>query len=190
MRNTLIYLAAVTSCTLAGGAHTPSAKDIHGPTPLLAIENEPPPRLIGIHPFPSRPPWAASSFSLTNGGRSTTRTLPRSASPLCAQSRSSPTTVTRGSTSRSSFFSAPLRRSTSEVVDAQGAPSGWVCRCWTVDSSGFGRYSCAAQPIAPADGPHARARTPNRSAVRLRRPYPRSLRTIIARAGHRRPARR
>jgi hypothetical protein len=40
-------LAKMTTLTLlATGAEAQSARDIRGPTPLLAIENEPPPRLI------------------------------------------------------------------------------------------------------------------------------------------------
>jgi hypothetical protein len=31
---------------LAAGAQTPSARDVRGPSPLVAIPNEPPPRLI------------------------------------------------------------------------------------------------------------------------------------------------
>jgi hypothetical protein len=37
---------------LTTGASAQSAKDIRGPTPLIAIENEPPPRLIVDPPLP------------------------------------------------------------------------------------------------------------------------------------------
>lgn len=36
----------------ASAAHAQTARDIRGPTPLLAIENEPPPRLIVDAPLP------------------------------------------------------------------------------------------------------------------------------------------
>jgi len=47
MSITLQYAIAMAACTLmAGAAFAQSAKDIRGPSPLVAIENEPPPRLI------------------------------------------------------------------------------------------------------------------------------------------------
>src|SRR6476469_3956152 len=47
MSITLRYLAAVAACTMfASAAVAQSARDIRGPSPLVAIENEPPPRLI------------------------------------------------------------------------------------------------------------------------------------------------
>jgi hypothetical protein len=47
MHITLIYLAFMAACTLfATSGSTPSAKDIRGASPLVAIENEPPAKLI------------------------------------------------------------------------------------------------------------------------------------------------
>ena len=47
MHSTLIYPVAVAACILlAAVASGQSAKDIRGPSPLVAIENEPPPKLI------------------------------------------------------------------------------------------------------------------------------------------------
>jgi hypothetical protein len=49
------YLAAMTVCNLlAGAAFAQSAKDIRGPSPLVAIENEPPPRLVVDPPLPEQ----------------------------------------------------------------------------------------------------------------------------------------
>ncbi len=47
MQITLEYLSAMAACVLlmASGC-TPSAKEIRGASPLVAIENEPPPKLI------------------------------------------------------------------------------------------------------------------------------------------------
>jgi Family of unknown function (DUF6130) len=53
MHTTLMYLAAMTTCTaLATMASAQSAKDIRGPSPLIAIENEAPPKLIVDPPLP------------------------------------------------------------------------------------------------------------------------------------------
>jgi Family of unknown function (DUF6130) len=53
MHTTLMYLAAMTACTaLATMASAQSAKDIRGPSPLIAIENEAPPKLIVDPPLP------------------------------------------------------------------------------------------------------------------------------------------
>jgi hypothetical protein len=41
-------------CLLAAGAFVPSARDIRGPSPLLAIENEPQARLIVDPPLPEQ----------------------------------------------------------------------------------------------------------------------------------------
>ena len=46
MRTTLKYLAALACALAAAGAAAQSAKDVRGPSPLLAIENEPPAKLI------------------------------------------------------------------------------------------------------------------------------------------------
>jgi hypothetical protein len=47
MHTALIFLTTVTVCTLfAGKTSAQSAKDVRGPSPLLAIENEPPAKLI------------------------------------------------------------------------------------------------------------------------------------------------
>ena len=47
MSITLHYLAAMAACTMfASAAVAQSARDIRGPSPLVAIENEPPPKLI------------------------------------------------------------------------------------------------------------------------------------------------
>jgi hypothetical protein len=47
MHASFTYLAAMAVCTLfAATVSAQSAKDIRGPSPLVAIENEPPPRLI------------------------------------------------------------------------------------------------------------------------------------------------
>jgi hypothetical protein len=47
MHTTFMYLAAITACTvLATLGSAQSAKDIRGPSPLVAIENEAPPKLI------------------------------------------------------------------------------------------------------------------------------------------------
>jgi Family of unknown function (DUF6130) len=43
----ILELAAIAACTLfAGGAFAQSARDVRGPSPLVAIENEAPARLI------------------------------------------------------------------------------------------------------------------------------------------------
>ena len=53
MNSALNYLAAVATCTVfATNSSAQSAKDIRGPSPLIAIENEPPPRLIVDPPLP------------------------------------------------------------------------------------------------------------------------------------------
>ena len=45
----------MTACALsAAGAQAQSAKDIRGPSPLVAIENEPPPKLIVDPPLPEQ----------------------------------------------------------------------------------------------------------------------------------------
>jgi hypothetical protein len=47
MNTALNCLAAVATCTvLATNSYAQSAREIRGPSPLVAIENEPPPRLI------------------------------------------------------------------------------------------------------------------------------------------------
>jgi hypothetical protein len=47
MYTTLNTLAAMAACTVfAATAFAQSARDIRGPSPLVAIENEPPPKLI------------------------------------------------------------------------------------------------------------------------------------------------
>ena len=47
MPTTLVHLAAMGACTLfAAIASAQSAKDVRGPSPLVAIENEAPPKLI------------------------------------------------------------------------------------------------------------------------------------------------
>ena len=53
MQPTLTYLIAMTACALAtASASDPSARDIRGPSPLIAIENEPPAKLIVDPPLP------------------------------------------------------------------------------------------------------------------------------------------
>jgi hypothetical protein len=53
MHTSLKYLAVVAASTLfAGRASTQSAKDIRGPSPLIAIDNEAPARLIVDPPLP------------------------------------------------------------------------------------------------------------------------------------------
>jgi len=48
-------LVVMTACALsAAGAQAQSAKDIRGPSPLVAIENEPPPKLIVDPPLPEQ----------------------------------------------------------------------------------------------------------------------------------------
>jgi Family of unknown function (DUF6130) len=43
----ILELAAIAACTLfAAGAFAQSARDVRGPSPLVAIENEAPPKLI------------------------------------------------------------------------------------------------------------------------------------------------
>src|ERR1700761_3071990 len=47
MHNGLKYIAFLAACTLfATAVPGQSAKEIRGPSPLVAIENEPPPKLI------------------------------------------------------------------------------------------------------------------------------------------------
>ena len=47
MYTTLNALATIAACSVfAAGAFAQSARDIRGPSPLVAIENEPPPKLI------------------------------------------------------------------------------------------------------------------------------------------------
>ena len=51
----LAYATAMITCTLfATVASGQSAKDIHGPSPLIAIENEAPPKLIVDPPIPEQ----------------------------------------------------------------------------------------------------------------------------------------
>lgn len=53
MHATLVYLTAMAACSvLATMASAQSAKDIRGPSPLIAIENEAPPKLIVDPPLP------------------------------------------------------------------------------------------------------------------------------------------
>jgi len=55
MHTTLTYLASIVACTLfATVAFGQSAKDIRGPSPLIAIENEAPARLIVDPPIPEQ----------------------------------------------------------------------------------------------------------------------------------------
>ena len=55
MHTPLEFLAAMVACTLfATSASAQSAKDVRGPSPLVAIENEPPPRLIVDPPLPEQ----------------------------------------------------------------------------------------------------------------------------------------
>ena len=53
MNVTLKDLVAMTACTVlaATAADAQSARDIRGPSPLIAIENEPPPKLIADPPL-------------------------------------------------------------------------------------------------------------------------------------------
>ena len=47
MNTALNYLAAVATCTVfATNSSAQSARDVRGPSPLITLENEPPPRLI------------------------------------------------------------------------------------------------------------------------------------------------
>lgn len=46
MQLALSCLTAMAACTLFAGAAAQSARDIRGPSPLVAIENEPPAKLI------------------------------------------------------------------------------------------------------------------------------------------------
>src|SRR5476649_2848498 len=53
MHTTLVYLTAMAACSvLATMASAQSAKDIRGPSPLIAIENEAAPKLIVDPPLP------------------------------------------------------------------------------------------------------------------------------------------
>jgi hypothetical protein len=53
MRASLKYVAAIAACSLpAARGSAQSAKDIIGPSPLVAIENEAPPKLIVDPPLP------------------------------------------------------------------------------------------------------------------------------------------
>ncbi len=53
MHSTLMCLAAITACTgMTTRTSAQSAKDIRGPSPLIAIENEAPPKLIVDPPLP------------------------------------------------------------------------------------------------------------------------------------------
>jgi hypothetical protein len=55
MYTTLNCLAAMAACTMfAAGAFAQSAKDIRGPSALVAIENEPPAKLIVDPPLPEQ----------------------------------------------------------------------------------------------------------------------------------------
>jgi hypothetical protein len=55
MYATLGPLAAIATCTVfAAGAFAQSARDIRGPSPLVAIENEPPAKLIVDPPLPEQ----------------------------------------------------------------------------------------------------------------------------------------
>src|SRR5476651_446542 len=46
MHSTIPYLGVIAACTLLATAFAQSAKDIRGPSPLIAIEDEAPPKLI------------------------------------------------------------------------------------------------------------------------------------------------
>lgn len=53
MNTALNYLAAMATCTVfATNSSAQSAREIRGPSPLVAIENEPPPKLIVDPPLP------------------------------------------------------------------------------------------------------------------------------------------
>jgi hypothetical protein len=55
MDNSLTWIAATTIFSLlATSTFAQTAKDIRGPSPLVAIENEPPPRLIVDAPLPEQ----------------------------------------------------------------------------------------------------------------------------------------
>ena len=55
MYTTLSAMAAIATCTMfATAAFAQSARDIRGPSPLVAIENEPPPKLIVDPPLPEQ----------------------------------------------------------------------------------------------------------------------------------------
>jgi hypothetical protein len=55
MQTTFIYLTAISACTLfATSISAQSAKAIRGPSPLVAIENEPPAKLIVDPPLPEQ----------------------------------------------------------------------------------------------------------------------------------------
>jgi hypothetical protein len=55
-------LTAMAICTVVSTrCSAQSAKDVRGPSPLLAIENEPPPKLIVDLHFPNHWPWGGSS---------------------------------------------------------------------------------------------------------------------------------
>lgn len=54
MIGTFPDLILCAGCLLAAGAFVPSARDIRGPSPLLAIENEPQARLIVDPPLPEQ----------------------------------------------------------------------------------------------------------------------------------------
>jgi hypothetical protein len=55
MYTTLKHLAAMSACALfATSASAQSARDIRGPSPLVAIENEPPAKLIVDPPLPEQ----------------------------------------------------------------------------------------------------------------------------------------
>ncbi|MGJ7511445.1 DUF6130 family protein [Variovorax sp. GT1P44] len=50
----LKHLIAMTACIAAAGASAQSARDIRGPSELVAIENEPAPKLIVDAPLPEQ----------------------------------------------------------------------------------------------------------------------------------------
>ena len=54
MHATLLYAAVAASTLFASVASAQSAKDVRGPSPLVAIENEPPAKLIVDPPLPEQ----------------------------------------------------------------------------------------------------------------------------------------
>ena len=54
MHATLLYAAVAGSTLFASVASAQSAKDVRGPSPLVAIENEPPAKLIVDPPLPEQ----------------------------------------------------------------------------------------------------------------------------------------
>ena len=108
MRIVFDSLAAVAACTLlVTVTSAQSARDVRGQSPLVAIENEPPPRLIVDPPWPNN--WPAASCSSSTGRRTCAR-YRCLAKALSTCRRESATSTSRWMTRRGTSWTPAARR--------------------------------------------------------------------------------